>query len=221
MISELLALDFVPGFGFASDPVPPTPDGGLPISLAAVKVRLDIDTGDLDPEGEAATDAQVLGALRAAVDFVEAQSLRVLRRRTMTKRFDHWPCFPLEIPGSPMRDVVSISYFDRDGAAQTLPGTDWDWTDNYDGGCVFLTGNNGLPSLQCRPGAVTVTFEAGYDPAGTVPVVEEYALPPRLEQAVVMMTGHLFTNRDAVGTERAYEVPLGVEHLITSGRLYR
>jgi hypothetical protein len=68
---------------------------------------------------------------------------------------------------------------------------------------------------------VTVNFEAGFDPVGTVPHVEAYALPARLEQAVVMMTGHLFTNRDAVGTERAYEVPLGVENLMVNARLYR
>lgn len=197
------------------------PLGALPIPLAAVKVRLDIETGDLDDAGEAVIDAQVLGALRAAVDYVEAQSLRVLRRRVMTKKFDRWPCFPLQVAGSPMRDVVSIGYIDENGAPQTLDSADWGWADTYDGACVFLIDSPSLPRLQCRPGAVTVTYEAGYDPAGTVPRVEEYALPARLEQAVVMMTGHLFTNRDAVGTERAYEVPLGVEHLMTSARLWR
>lgn len=221
-ITTTAANTFVKTIAIAiSDPAA-LPLGSLPISLAEVKVRLDIETSDLDPEGVANVDAQVLGALRGAVDYVEAQTQRVLRRRVMSKSFDHWPCFPLTIEGVPMRDVLSISYVDEDGATQTFAEAGWTWVPTPDGARIVLIDNPDIPRTRYGwPNAVTVNFEAGYDPSGTVPVEEVYALPPRVEQAVVMMTGHLFNNRDAVGTERAYEVPLGVENLLINARQYR
>lgn len=221
-ITTTAANTFVKAIAIAiSDPAN-LPLGALPISVPQVKVRLDIETDGLDPEGVANVDAQVEGALRAAVGYVEAQSQRIVRRRVLSKSYDCWPCFPLLVQGVPMRDVLSLSYVGEDGVTATLPDADWTWVPTADGARIVLLDNPDLPRLRYGwPDAVTVSFEAGYDPVGTIPVEDVFALPAVTEQAIVMMTGHLFNNRDAVGTERAYEVPLGVENLLINARQWR
>lgn len=107
---------------------------------------------------------------------------------------------------------VSIAYDDADGVEQQL--TDFRLVD---GSAPLLLPAYGSswPVAQAEPGSVRIGYTAGYSDAdGT---------PPDLDQAVLLLIGHYYQNREAVtGTEvRATptEMPLGVDELLEPYRI--
>src|SRR3546814_6091932 len=73
--------------------------------------------------------------------------------------------------------------------------------------CALVTGVQtcALPISIGRNGYATVTYTAGYDP-------EE--VPVALVQAMLLLIGHSFSNREAVSVgNTGSEIPLGVEKI--------
>ncbi len=209
----------------------------LPIPLETVKSRLQIyDTGDA--AFDAGQDDAVEQALRAAVDYVEAQTLLTLRPTVFRLDMATWfTPDPYGGPGwqwgrgralmlsrVPVQEVDSVDFL---GVGEitwdALPVNDWEFQRIASGGLIHLMEGVSLPSLETRYNAVQVNFTAGFEigyltGAGDDP---ELALPAGLSQALTLLAGHFFTNRDAVGTERTHEVQIGADALMQAFRLYR
>lgn len=215
----------------------------LPIPLSVVKSRLQIeDTGDATYDD--AQDDAVAQALRAAVDYVEAQTHLTLRptvfrldmrdwcavsqeggRFNLERPWPLWtPCEPVSLARVPVHSIDEIVYLGRGEITwDELPGSDYEFQRLPAGGLIHLIDGVSLPSLEARWNAVQITFTAGFEigyltGAGDDP---ELALPAGLSQALTLLAGHFFTNRDAVGTERTHEVQIGADALMLAFRLYR
>lgn len=210
----------------------------LPIPLATVKSRLQIeDTGDATYD--AAQDDAVTQAFRAAVDFVEKGTLLTLRPTVFRLDMRDWCavtaqdmrtnsgwncCRPLSLERVPVQSVESVAYLGRGEITwDDLDPADYEFQRLPAGGVLHLMDGVSLPSLDARWNAVQITFTAGFEitdatGSGDDP---ELALPAGLSQALTLLAGHFFTNRDAVGTERQYEVQIGADALMTAFRLYR
>ncbi len=209
----------------------------LPIPLSVVKSRLQIeDTGDATYD--AAQDDAVEQALRAAVDYVEAQTNLTLRPTVFRLDMATWFApDPYGGPGwqwsrgrslmltkVPVQEVASIDYLGSGEITwDALPVNDWEFQRIGSGALLHLMPGVSLPSLEERYNAVQVNFTAGFEigyltGAGDDP---ELALPAALSQALTLLAGHFFTNRDAVGTERTHEVQIGADALMLAFRLYR
>jgi uncharacterized phiE125 gp8 family phage protein len=209
----------------------------LPIPLETVKSRLQIeDTGDATYD--AAQDEAVTQALRAAVDYVEAQTHLTLRPTVFRLDMRNWCvaighggreygwscCYGLNLERVPVQSVDQIEFLGRGEITyDDLPEADWSLQRTASGGVIHLTDGVSLPSLEARWNAVRITFTAGFEIDGVTGSGDdpELALPAGLGQALTLLAGHFFTNRDAVGTERQYEVQIGADALMTAFRLYR
>lgn len=209
----------------------------LPIPLETVKSRLQIeDTGDATYD--AAQDDAVTQALRAAVDYVEAQTHLTLRPTVFRADMRDWCaadpyggpgrswgcCHALLLSRVPVHSVDSVAYLGRGEITwDDLPGSDYEFQRLPSGGLIHLMDGVSLPSLETRWNAVQITFTAGFEIDGATGSGDdpELALPAGLAQSLTLLAGHFFTNRDAVGTERVYEVMLGADALMTAFRLYR
>lgn len=157
----------------------------LPITLADAKEFLRVDHSD--------EDSIITSAIGAAVDYCEAELGLALMDQTITVKLDAFPSVDyIYLPMSNLLSVVSISYTDQNGDAQTYTDYTAD-TYNTPGRIV----NNLLvwPQTKDVANAVTIVYRAGfkeYDTGETVPV------PRGIRQAMMMLITHFYDNRNAV-----------------------
>jgi uncharacterized phiE125 gp8 family phage protein len=161
-----------------------------PVTLAEAKAHLRI----VDDDSE---DALITGYIAAARGWIENHTGRILVEREVTEEvpsfgrfFDlHWRPFDAE--------TVTIAYTDSDGA----PGEVTDLT--VSGQRVHPGYDTWWPTTRLNT-PVLLTYTAGY---------AEGEVPDELRQAILLLVGHWWTNREAVTDRPANEVPLAVESL--------
>jgi len=150
-----------------------------------------------------------LDAATAAVEGPTGIGI-ALRPATYRLTLDCWPAGPIRLPLRPATGVTSITYKDTAGAIQTLdPAT---YSIDLDTGTVCRAINASWPSLANLPGAVTVTFTAGFA-----------TIPADLKAAILLIVGHYYANREAVvgttGSITPKELPFGVEAIFSRYRV--
>jgi uncharacterized phiE125 gp8 family phage protein len=174
-----------------------TPPATEPIELGRLRAHCVIEH-----EGD---DELLLVYLAAARESLEAEAGLAGMTTAFTWTRDRFPCdVALDLPRRPVAAVESIQYRDTSGTLQTLdPGSY-----RVEGNRVVLDeSQGGWPSTSCRPGAVKVAFVAGYD--------DPELVPPMYAAAVLLLTAHLYANREAVAAVRLEEIPLGIRRLVT------
>lgn len=212
---------------------PPATD--LLIPLEAIKARLQIENDGMDAAGVAAQDDAVKAAFLSAVEFVEKQTHLTLQNRAFTLKLADWciahdcdcsgnrfrwsDCSPAFLERVPTTAIESIEYLGRgEITTDTLDPADYSLQPTPSGGLIHLRDGVSLPDLERRWDAVQITYRAGFDQTSTDP---DLRLPHALANALILLTGYWFNNRDAVGTERVYALELGAESLMTAFRLYK
>jgi len=107
-----------------------------------------------------------------------------------------------------------IKYYDTDDTEYFLDGSYYsvDDKDQY-APKVYLRYGQSWPSTTLRPyNGVCITFTCGYGDAS--------AVPENLIEAMMLLIGHYYENREAVITgQPAAELPLGVERLLWKERV--
>lgn len=106
----------------------------------------------------------------------------------------------ITIPVRPFVSVLEIGYRDADGVDQTVGTGGFDVDQSGEFAVVTVDGE---PETDGAWDAVSLEFEAGY----TNP-------PAAATQAMLLILGHMFRNREAVSDKQAVEVPIGVEYLL-------
>jgi uncharacterized phiE125 gp8 family phage protein len=156
---------------------------------------------------------------RALVEsYVEAATLHLdaeygilagftLGAQTWELYLDAFPSGAILIPLSPLIEVLSVGYVDEDGFGQAVDALNY-VVDNKgrDGWVVPIEGFS-WPSTFAGINAVTVTFIAG-----------NVTVPAPLKQAVLLLTGHLYENRETVTPLTMNEIPIGVYNLVAPYR---
>lgn len=151
-------------------------------------------------------DTLIDGLIIAAREWVEHFTGHILVLRNVTQRL---PSFTRpRLFAWPIADdaTVTATYVDSDGATQPLTG-------------ARLIFGNGWAELATAFGSA---WPATYGPA-SVTVEAGYATPddvPRsMKQAMLLLIGHWFANRESVSDNTMSEVPLTVEALCQPYRM--
>lgn len=165
---------------------------GEPVSLELAKAQCSID------ESDDTFDTLIATYISAARAWVENYTGKILARRTVTdqhRRFCGW----FDLNWGPFNaDTVEVAYTDSDGAAQTVASV------TMNGGRVYPAYNASWPSVRLNTG-VRVTYTAGY---------AEGEVPDALVQAMLLLIGFWFANREAVNVGNiTSELPFAVEAL--------
>jgi uncharacterized phiE125 gp8 family phage protein len=132
--------------------------------------------------------------LTAARILAEDVSHRALMQRTVTLTLDKFPAGRriLELPRPPLTSVTSISYVDTGGATTAMASTNYVVDTASRPGRLQPTYNTVWPTARDQLGAVTITYVAGATTSTNVAETDK--------QAIRMLVGHWFQNREAVGT---------------------
>lgn len=191
-----------------------------PVSLDEAKIHLRVDHSD--------EDEAISILIQAARELGEQFTGRSFVTQTRQMKLDHFPCYnggrsyngligTITLQNSPLISIsgsdlaspantLGITYYDQNEAVQILSASDY-WVDSSSG-IPRLIVKNSWPSTFTMPNAVTITYTAGYGSAQNIPA--------QIKQAILLIIGHLYENREAVSVEQMYELPMGAKTLLGS-----
>lgn len=177
-----------------------------PVTSAEAKAHLRVTTAD--------EDTLIASLIIAAREFVENHTHRRLITQTWDWVLDSFSAHCLEVPHAPLQSVSSITYVDTAGATQTLGTSLYTVDAKTDPGRVQPAFGESWPSTREVLNAVTVRFIAGYGLAASV--------PQAIKQAMLLLIGHWFENREAVVTGTiSTGVQMTVDALLAPHRVVR
>lgn len=161
----------------------------------------------------ASDDTLLTALIQAAREYCEGYQNRALCTQTWELVLDSWPVRDyVELPKPPLQSIVSIKYKDKAGAESTWADTNYIVDPDSFLGRVVLADGISWPTATLYPaGGIRIQFVAGYGLAADV--------PQTTRQAMLLLIGHLYENREA-GAERALsEIPFGVKALLDLNRV--
>lgn len=164
-----------------------------PVTLTEVKNQLRIVGSD--------EDDQLNALILRATDYTENILQRALIEGTCDLYADRFPSrddIPIAIPLPPLISITSIKYYDNQGVEQTWSNTLYTVdTDQDYCALVYPNENESYPSTRDFPKSVHVEYVAGYEDSGASPVVESDNVPNEIKQAILLLIGHWYENRES------------------------
>lgn len=157
------------------------------------------------PASSRSQDPLIESLIAAAVEHVETETNRQQMPATWKLVLDVFPAV-IYLPRAPLVSVDKIDYIDEDGVSQEFPAASYLVQTEFEPGRVVLSAGENWPDTAAQLGSISIQYQCGYADAGSV--------PPALKQAVLLMVGHWFENREAVTDVRALEVPRTAQRLI-------
>jgi len=184
-----------------------TPPASEPVTLQEIKDHLRILGTD--------EDALLTAMIQAAREYCEKYQNRAYITQTWELALDQFPPEDrIRIPLPPLQSISSVKYYGTDDTEYTLPATDYQVDIHSQPGRVVLGYGKSWPSITLRPAnGVIITFIAGY---GTT--ADE--VPERVKQAIKVLVGHLYENREATDIKEFKEVPFAVHALLGLDRIW-
>lgn len=166
--------------------VPPEAE---PVTLMEAKQHLRVEDTD--------EDAFITSLITTAREYCEAVQNRAYMTQTWELWLDDWPDKAyIAIPKPPLQEIVSVKYFDTSGKEYVFPESEYIIDNKNQPGGLALAYGKGWPSATLRPAnGICVTFTAGYKTADEVPA--------RVKQAILLLVGHWYENREAALTGSA------------------
>lgn len=175
-----------------------------PVTLEEAKAHLRVDGND--------EDALIGALITTAVGYLDGWGGilgRALITQTWGETFDSFPRGDvLRLRLAPVQSVTFIKYRDSANAEQTLPTTVYEgpFTDDL-GGYVALRENQVWPSTYERRDAVSVQYVCGYG--------GQFDVPQQVRQAILLMIGDWYANRETFSSRSALEMPFSASALLS------
>ena len=178
---------------------------GEPISVADAKIHMRID--------HTSEDGLIAGLIAAARDEVEAQTGLALIDQDWRLTTDGIaPSGIITLKRHPVREVLSVTLFDADGAASLLDPSH------------YLLDCHARPAILCiekRPAAssyangIEIDFKAGFGESGA-------DVPDGLKRAVLLLVAHWYEFRAGFGaSDQPVSWPPGFDRLVARWKLGR
>ncbi len=132
-----------------------------------------------------------------------------LRRSLITQTWycwlDGWPCDPFILGHGPIQSVTAITYYDTEDTVATFASTYY-FVDTANGR-IGLNYGDTWPTSTLRPiNGVCIEFVAGYGAAASVPTP--------IYQAMLLLIGHLYEQREATIEAALRKTPMAYETLL-------
>ena len=209
-----------------------TPPVAEPVTLAQAKANMRVDFSD--------DDTIISEKITAAREYVEQTLNRAIYNQTYILSLDQfnygdwrstipmerrnplrfsalWASMALRLPMPRLVSVTSITYLDVTGTLQTLDPSTYIVDPASEPARIVPAINLTWPVTDYYiPGSVKVTYVAGTWGDG----VETRTCPMAIQQAILLLAGHLYANREAVSGNNLKTVPLGVDALLNPYKFY-
>lgn len=171
-----------------------------PITLEDAKIHLRTILGDTTED-----EAILKPIITAAREFAENVTGCAFAQQELTAYPDGWETW--QLPKPPVRSVERVTYRDENGVTRELPKESYS-VDAVDGK-VYVTE---APKERLGMGnPIEVTYTAGYE-----------KVPMTVRQAMLLLIGHWYNNREAVavGSMASVEVGLTTKALLNQHKVW-
>lgn len=182
-------------------PVLVTPPTDVTVTLEEAKLHLRVEGDD--------ENTLITGLIAGAVSHLDGWTGVLggaLADQTWRQDFDSFAC-TMRLPIGPVTEIVSITYRDADGQLSTVADSNYALVTDAIGPRVFWDAGFSAPTGLYEQGAVSVTYQAGYDVA-----------PPAIKVAILLMVGHWYMNRETVAAGSFSELPFAANALLAPFR---
>jgi uncharacterized phiE125 gp8 family phage protein len=180
-----------------------TPPALDPLSIEEVKTHCRVTSVD--------EDGLIAGYILAARQYVESICGLALITQTITAYFDSF--YGIWLPRWPVQSVSSVSYLDSTAVSQPL-ATDVYYADvRARPAFIAAAYSQCWPQSYYQQNAVTVVFVAGY---GATPG----SIPEPIRQAMLMLIGHWYENRESATTAPLTDAPTSTKALLAPYRVF-
>lgn len=189
------------------------PDEPL-VSLEVCRAQCEIVAIDTDSDGNTShpDDGLLLAYLDAAVEAAEDFTGLAISLRTYEQALDAFPDGAIELAKSPFVDLLSFTVvgYGSDGEMDE----ELYEVDSYSQ-LTRLVPVSTWPSMTAGTNAIRVMYRAGYSDTDT----DAEHVPASIRQAVLLLLGHFYANRED-STEKAMQsIPMGFEALLRPKRV--
>lgn len=153
-------------------------------------------------------DTYIASLIKAARSAIESETNRALMTQDWVLTLDRFPSGVIELPYPPIQSIQEIAYTDSNGDAQTLDAANYQLDTAAEPGRLAPARLCSWPTTDGETlGAVSITYRAGWTSADDI--------PPELLQAIKLLAGHWFENREevVVGTT-ASQLPFAVRAIV-------
>jgi uncharacterized phiE125 gp8 family phage protein len=182
-----------------------TPPASEPVSLSEAKEHLRITGSD--------EDALITTFIEAAREYCEEYQNRAYITQTWDLSLDEFPDSPYSLPKPPLKSISSIKYYDQDGTEYEFNASDYLVDTASVKGRVSLAYGKSWPSVTLQPmNGVIIQFIAGYGDAGS-------DVPERIRNAIKVLVGQIYENREATDIKEHLEIPFAVHALLGLDRI--
>ncbi|WP_367715373.1 head-tail connector protein [Nitratireductor sp. GISD-1A_MAKvit] len=173
-----------------------------PVTPAEAKAHLRI--------GHASEDALLEGLIRAAREEVEKTTGQALIDQSWRLTMDDWPQgATVFLNRTPVREVISVTVFDDDGAASLVDPASYQ-LDSHACPARLAFAERPLPGRRLN--GIEIDFRAGYGEAGT-------DVPDLLRRAIVLLVAHWFEFRASFDAkDQPVSLPVGYQRLVNRYR---
>lgn len=181
------------------------------ITLSEARLHLRLDTEGSPPSHP--DDSIVSALIIAARENAESHTGLAIAESSYTLALDAFPIDAIELFLSPVQSITSVTYVDSGGATQTLTNTKYQ-LDNYSSPAKLFP-LEPWPATKVKPNAVLINFIAGFTDGSP----NNYPLPISLKQAMFIMIGTWYENRESIAEKETYERPMTATYLLTPHRV--
>ncbi len=157
-------------------------------------------------------DLYITSLVDAAYSIAETQTGRIFKPVEKTLVLDGLSHGrePIELPWTPIIELLSFEYIDADGMESELDTQKMllDTRELYPK--LYPQWNSLWPKSINEPESVRVTVNAGMA-----------TTPPDIRSALLLIIGHLYFNREAVTGSSTAELPMGVNYILGAHEIPR
>lgn len=163
----------------------------------------------LDPPGAAHEDDEYIAALlAAAVRLAEHHTQHAVGEKTLQLALDRFPDGAIEMPESPVRAVLGVSYTGADGQARALDPAAYvldDFGDQHWLLPAYAVGR--WPVTQATANAVVITYTAG-------------ELLAEVRAALLIIVCDLYDNPGKADEQAGYNLPARARSLLNVSKVW-
>ena len=177
-----------------------------PVTREEAKNHCRVETND--------DDILISSLIIAAREYCEGFQNRAYCLQTWQLWLDKFPSKDwIDIPRPPLQSVDIIAYYGTDDIPVEFD--DYFVDTESEPGRIILNYGKSWPSITLRPAnGVCITFTAGYGDNCS----DTGNIPQKVKQAILLLVGHWYENREAIGQPNLTDIPKGVDALLWQDR---
>jgi uncharacterized phiE125 gp8 family phage protein len=123
----------------------------------------------------------------------------------------------VELPMGPVSSVAQVTYIDGEGAEQTIASSDYVLDDYSNPARLYTAFGSSWPTAQNSANSSRIRYRAGYDLPADSP--NPNPIPFSIVQAMKLIIGHLYENRENTTDANLELLPLGAMTLLDRYRV--